>query len=182
MILGGHTQRGDNNAYCQDNDISWFDWNLMERNEDQVEFVRKLIAFTKRFPALQRRRFLLGQDLDGDGVPDLTWFSPNLGPPNWNDPEVRTLCCQLDTAEDGSTVDASRLYVVLNAPTSSRSGSVFRNWLRAADGFGPSTPASRQTRISRRLGRKCASIRRASTSPIRGARSYCWPGDCGRRA
>jgi isoamylase len=119
MILGGdefaRTQRGNNNAYCQDNEISWFDWNLVQRNQDQVNFVRKLIAFTQRYPVLQRRRFLLGKDLDDDGVADLTWFSPDLSTPNWNDPELRTLCCQLDTAQDGSTVDASRLYVVLNA-------------------------------------------------------------------
>jgi isoamylase len=77
--------------------------------------VRKLIAFTQRFPVLQRRRFFEGRDRDGDGVPDLTWFGPDQGSPDWNDPELRTLCCQLDAAEDGTTVDASRLYVILNA-------------------------------------------------------------------
>jgi isoamylase len=119
MILGGdefaRTQRGNNNAYCQDNDISWFDWNLMARNQAQVDFVSELIAFTKRFPVLQRRRFLTGQDVDGDGVPDVAWFAPGLGAPEWNDGELRTLCFQLNSDEDGSLGDASRLYVIFNA-------------------------------------------------------------------
>src|SRR6185369_11171504 len=63
MILGGdefgRTQRGNNNAYCQDNDISWFDWTLVDRNAELVEFFRKTIALTRRFPALQRRKFPL---------------------------------------------------------------------------------------------------------------------------
>jgi isoamylase len=87
----------------------------LQHNQAQVDFVRKLIAFTRRFPVLQRRRFPLGQDVDGDGVPDLAWFAPSLGPPNWNDPELRTLCCQLNTGEHGSAVEATRLYVILNA-------------------------------------------------------------------
>src|SRR4030095_6971692 len=61
MILGGdefgRTQQGNNNAYCQDNEISWFDWSEMERNSDLLEFFRKAIAFTRRFPVLQRRKF-----------------------------------------------------------------------------------------------------------------------------
>jgi glycogen operon protein len=118
MILGGdefgRSQRGNNNAYCQDNEISWFDWNAASRNQDLVEFFRKVIAFTRRFPVLQRRKFYLGKDLDDDGVPDLTWFAPDLGTPQWQDGEARTLCVQLDACEDGSCVDADRLFLILN--------------------------------------------------------------------
>jgi glycogen operon protein len=96
MILGGdefgRTQQGNNNAYCQDNAISWFDWSEMERNSDLLEFFRKAIAFTRRFPVLQRRKFFLGEDLDADGVPDLTWFGTDLGLPHWSDADGRTLC------------------------------------------------------------------------------------------
>ena len=64
MLLGGdeflRTQGGNNNAYCQDNAIAWFDWSLAESNSDVVEFVTKAIAMTRRFPALQRRKFLVG--------------------------------------------------------------------------------------------------------------------------
>ncbi|MBI3491725.1 MAG: glycogen debranching protein GlgX [Acidobacteria bacterium] len=118
MILGGdefaRTQRGNNNAYCQDNEISWFDWTLASRHQDLVAFFRKAIAFTRRFPVLQRRKFFLGEDLDDDAVPDLTWFSPDLGYPRWQDAEARTLCYQLDASEDGSDPGVDRLFFILN--------------------------------------------------------------------
>src|SRR5262249_16176793 len=80
-----------------------------------VEFVRKMIAFVRRFPVLQRRRFALGKDLDDDGVPDLTWFGSDQGDPRWSDPDARTLCVQLDSSEDGATLNVERLFVILNA-------------------------------------------------------------------
>jgi glycogen operon protein len=119
MILGGdefaRTQQGNNNAYCQDNPISWFDWERAERNHGLIEFFRKAIAFTRRYPALHRRRFPLGRDHDADGVLDLAWFSPAGGEPAWSDPEARTLCCQLDASEDGTQLDVKRLFFVFNA-------------------------------------------------------------------
>jgi isoamylase len=119
MILGGdefgRTQQGNNNAYCQDNEISWFDWSEMERNSDLLEFFRKAIAFTRRFPVLQRRKFFVGEDLDADGVPDLTWFGPDLGLPHWSDANARTICYQLDASEDGTSSAADRLFFILNA-------------------------------------------------------------------
>jgi len=118
MMLGGdefaRTQQGNNNAYCQDNEISWFDWTRVERNHDLVEFFRKTITLTRRFPILQRRKFLLGKDLDADGVPDLTWFSPDLATPAWKDGNVRTVCMQLDASEDGSNLGVQRLFFVFN--------------------------------------------------------------------
>jgi glycogen operon protein len=118
MMLGGdefaRTQEGNNNAYCQDNEISWHDWTLAERNRDQVDFFRRVIALTRRFPILQRRKFFLGKDLDDDGVPDLTWFSPNLMTPAWQDANARTVCMQLDASEDGSKCAVQRLFFVFN--------------------------------------------------------------------
>jgi glycogen operon protein len=119
MILGGdeflRTQRGNNNAYCQDNEISWFDWGAAERNADMQTFFRTLIALTRRFPILQRRSFLLGNDLDADRIADVTWFGTDLGPPNWLDPELRTLCYQLDGGEEPSARRDYLLFVILNA-------------------------------------------------------------------
>lgn len=118
MMLGGdefgRTQQGNNNAYCQDNEISWLDWDLASRNSGLLEFFRKAIAFTRRFPVLQRRKFLVGEDLDADGVPELAWFAPDLGEPVWRDPAGRTLCYQLDASEDGACLEAERLFFILN--------------------------------------------------------------------
>jgi isoamylase len=119
MMLGGdefaRSQRGNNNAYCQDNEISWFDWTAVSRNDDLFEFFRKAIGFTRRFPILQNRKFFLGKDLDEDQVPDLTWFAPDLGRPKWDDANVRTLCYQLDASEDGADFGVERLFFILNS-------------------------------------------------------------------
>ncbi len=124
MILGGdefaRSQRGNNNAYCQDNEVNWFDWSAVSRNREIFDFFRKAIAFTRRFPVLQRRKFYLGKDLDDDGVPDLTWFAPDGGELQWGDANARTLCCQLDTSEEGTQLDVSRLFFILNPNFESR--------------------------------------------------------------
>ena len=142
MMLGGdefgRSQRGNNNAYCQDNEISWFDWSLASRNADLLEFFRKAIAFTRRFPALQRRKFFLGQDLNNDGVPALAWFAPDLGAPAWNDANARTLCFQIDSTDDAEILEVDRLYFILNGDFESRYVKLPplaapRAWYRAID-------------------------------------------------
>ena len=119
MILGGdefgRSQHGNNNAYCQDNDVSWLDWTRARQHADLLEFFRKAIAFTRRFPILQRRQFRLGKDRDDDGVPDLAWFGTDPGGPRWNDPGARALCYQLDSSEDGAKLAVERLFFILNA-------------------------------------------------------------------
>ena len=119
MILGGdeflRTQDGNNNAYCQDNEISWFDWALAEKNRDMVEFTRRAIAFTRRCTILMRRKFLLGADLDADKVPDIQWYGADGGGMAWDDPELRTLCFQLDGGEEPSALGDYRLFIVFNA-------------------------------------------------------------------
>ncbi len=116
MLLGGdeflRTQKGNNNAYCQDNNVSWFDWNEAAKNRDMVDFVRKAIAFTRHCPILQRQKYFAGTDGDGNRIPDLQWFGTNLDDLAWNDPEARTLCYQLDGAEAGGDY---LLFLILNA-------------------------------------------------------------------
>jgi glycogen operon protein len=118
MMLGGdeflRTQNGNNNAYCQDNEIGWHDWRRLHEHADIVDFVRKAIAFTRRYTILQRRKFLLGRDLDDDGVADITWFGTDLGDPRWNDPEARTLCYRLDGGEEQSPLGTYFLFFILN--------------------------------------------------------------------
>jgi glycogen operon protein len=118
MLLGGdeflRTQRGNNNAYCQDNDISWFDWEACERNSDFRQFVQKAIAFNKRHTILHRRKFHAGVDSNADGVADILWFGTDLSAPDWGDASLRTLCYQLDGAEEKSEVGDYLLFIILN--------------------------------------------------------------------
>ena len=83
MILGGdelgRTQRGNNNAYCQDNAVSWLDWSLLETNADLFRFAARLIRFRKAHRSLRRRTFF-----DDDAVPGVAWHGPSLGPPDWD--------------------------------------------------------------------------------------------------
>ena len=80
MLLGGdeigRTQRGNNNAYCQDNDLSWYHWSLPARDDDLHAFVRRLIRIRAEQPVLRRRRFLHGSRLRAIGAKDITWLRP----------------------------------------------------------------------------------------------------------
>ncbi|MFQ5731630.1 MAG: glycogen debranching protein GlgX [Planctomycetaceae bacterium] len=87
MLLFGdecrRTQRGNNNTYCQDNELSWFDWTLVERNADLVRFVRELIRLRLEESTLRQREFLTG-DAEPDALrPDASWFGPDGGPVRW---------------------------------------------------------------------------------------------------
>ncbi len=81
MLLGGdemgRTQRGNNNAWCQDSDISWFDWDLGEARREMLAFTRRVIALRRDHAAFRRTKFLAGQDLENSGVPDAWWFRPD---------------------------------------------------------------------------------------------------------
>lgn len=119
MLLGGdeclRTQQGNNNAYCQDNEVGWFNWNDVTNHADMLGFVTKAIALTKRYTVLQQRKFFRGRDLDDDTIPDIAWFGPDLDPPLWDDPEARTLCYRLDGGEAPSALGKYHLYIILNA-------------------------------------------------------------------
>ena len=119
MILGGdefmRTHRGNNNAYCQDNEVSWFHWDDVKGHSEIFQFFKKAIAFEKRYTILQRRKFFLGKDLDADHIPDISWFGKDLGRLNWDDPELRTLCYQLDGGEERSELGHYHLFFILNA-------------------------------------------------------------------
>ena len=80
MLVSGdevrRTQGGNNNAYCQDNETSWFDWDLVERNDDMLRFVQGLIRFRREQPSVRRKTFLTGKPADDRLIPDVSWFSP----------------------------------------------------------------------------------------------------------
>src|SRR5262249_5047325 len=88
MLLGGdeigRTQRGNNNAYCQDNEISWFDWEHVDH--ELLEFTRRRIAFRGAHPAFHRRVLVQGRPIRGHGVTDIAWFKPdgsNMSDVDW---------------------------------------------------------------------------------------------------
>ena len=73
----GRTQRGNNNAYCQDNEISWVHWDLDARGEELLAFTREVFALRRRHPVLRRRSFFRGAPVAGDGTKDVTWLRPD---------------------------------------------------------------------------------------------------------
>jgi glycogen operon protein len=98
MMLGGdelgRTQRGNNNAYCQDNEISWVDWNLDERGQSLLAFTQRLAALRHRHCVLQRPRFLTGDVVWDSTFRDIVWLRPDgeeLEPEDWRSPSVYSL-------------------------------------------------------------------------------------------
>jgi glycogen operon protein len=88
MVLSGdevlRTQRGNNNAYCQDNATSWFDWRLVERNSEMLRFFRALVAFRLVQPNVRRGSFLTGKAEGPTKLPDVSWFAPTGEPVDWH--------------------------------------------------------------------------------------------------
>jgi glycogen operon protein len=145
MILGGdefgRTQRGNNNAYCQDNEISWFDWSLTGQNADLLRFTRLTVAFRKAHPALQRSDFYTGRDASADHIPDITWFNDRGGHTDWTEPG-NLLALRLDGAgeEIGHGTDDDDFYIMFNGTTRSRTFRLAeapggRPWRRVIDTY-----------------------------------------------
>ena len=72
----GRTQRGNNNAYCQDNEISWLDWQRSVEQEDLLRFTKYVIEMRRNQPVLKRRRFFQGKSVRDGAIKDITWFAP----------------------------------------------------------------------------------------------------------
>ncbi|HEX7308906.1 glycogen debranching protein GlgX, partial [Lentzea sp.] len=85
----GRTQNGNNNAYCQDNEVSWVDWSLVETNSELVEFTAAVTAFRKAHPVFRRKRFFAGRPIrKGEELRDIAWFTPageEMTEQNWED-------------------------------------------------------------------------------------------------
>jgi isoamylase len=103
MLLAGdefaRTQRGNNNAYCQDNEISWVDWSLAERNASLVRFVRGLCALRHKYRVLRRNLFLDGEHVDELDVRDVSWIHPSgklMKQQQWDEPDAPCLGMLLD--------------------------------------------------------------------------------------
>jgi isoamylase len=96
MLLSGdecrRTQRGNNNAYCQDNQISWFDWSLVDQHADLLRFVQGLITFRRQNPTLRRRNFLSGIPERQGALPDVSWFNASGGGVDWRGGDQALVC------------------------------------------------------------------------------------------
>ncbi|HMC61064.1 MAG TPA: hypothetical protein VKJ01_17880, partial [Candidatus Solibacter sp.] len=139
MMLGGdevrRTQGGNNNAYCQDNQTSWFDWTLVMRHADLLRFWKGMIGFRQRHAALRRGEFFTGA-VNERGLADVTWHGTRLNRPAWDDPtddpEARTLALTL-AGFDGDC----DIHVMLNMHWESQEFALpevaGRNWFCAVD-------------------------------------------------
>jgi isoamylase len=134
MILGGdeigRTQQGNNNAYCQDNEISWFDWNLSQRQRNLLSFTRQILRIYHLNPVLRRRTFFSGRPISGgDGIKDITWLRPDaeeMTEDDWSDPENRLLGMLIhgeatdEVNERGRPIFGDTLLLLMNAGSKSR--------------------------------------------------------------
>jgi glycogen operon protein len=128
MILSGdergRSQHGNNNAYCQDNALSWLDWSLDDERKSMLEFTRRLVSIRRAHPSLRRRRFFFGRRVHGADIRDIVWLQPSgdeMSTEQWSVGHVRCLGMMLngeamhEWAEDGSLVRDVPLLVLLNA-------------------------------------------------------------------
>ena len=140
----GRTQQGNNNAYCQDNELTWVDWSSQDK--ELLDFTRRLIAFRSQHPVFRRRRYLGGVD-----ATELGWFTVAGTPMNgadWSDPSALSLGIYLDgsddpdRAQDGTLMVDDDFLVLINAwwepldfviPAKTRDGQAWRTALDSYD-------------------------------------------------
>lgn len=142
MLLAGDeigaSQQGNNNAYCQDNKISWIDWSSADNT--LLGFTRRLIAFRKTHPCLRQSWFLHGGERRQDGEPDVAWLGFDGNPVNWSDPGLEGFCLLLRESAEAPAyaTDGDVVFLVFNGcfkPVTAQlpplSGD--RVWVRALD-------------------------------------------------
>jgi len=160
MISGGdeigRTQQGNNNAYCQDNEMSWTRWDLSGDQRAFLDFSRRLIRIWKENPVLRRRKFLQGRRIRGADVTDISWLDASGGEMTdevWNSPDVRTVGMRLngdaidEADERGERVVGDTLLVIFNAGEATASfllpGVATERWETLIDTADPWIPARR---------------------------------------
>jgi len=128
MLTGGdewgRSQKGNNNAYCQDNEISWFDWTRDEKQNQFLEFTRRLIWFRKAHPVFRRPKFFRGRRIRASEIRDVMWFNPGgseMSEEEWASPFVRCIGMLLsgDTSDvltfEGEPVRDDTFLLLINA-------------------------------------------------------------------
>ncbi|MFW5748688.1 MAG: glycogen debranching protein GlgX [Chloroflexota bacterium] len=117
LLMGdeaGRTQQGNNNAYCHDNELTWFDWSLLEENRDLFTYVKRLIAFRMAHPVLRNGHFLRHEDYAGVGFPDMAFHGLRAYKPSWSG-RSHVLAFSLGGYYGkGTLVQDDHLYVAMN--------------------------------------------------------------------
>jgi isoamylase len=120
----GRTQRGNNNAYCQDNEISWFDWSLPQKWSGHLDLTKRLLALRREHPALRQWHYFEGRPVAGGGRKDVSWIAPHGGEmseQDWHNPGLHTLGMFLagdalrETDADGNRLTDHSFLLVVNA-------------------------------------------------------------------
>jgi isoamylase len=127
MLLGGdeigRTQHGNNNAWCQDNEISWFEWALRAGQGELYDFTRRLIDLRHRHRVFRREKFLAGREQEGSGLPDVWWFRPDgrrMTQKDWQVPDAHVVGVFLNGAEiadrtpEGEPIDDDSFLLLFN--------------------------------------------------------------------
>jgi isoamylase len=167
MILGGdeigRTQRGNNNGYCQDNELSWLDWEHVD--EDLLEFARGLVKLRAEHPIFRRRGWFQGSELHGTEVKDLAWFTPDakeMSDEDWKVGYAKSLGVFLNgtsiqrPGEHGERVKDDDFYVIFNAHHEPLQfqlppEQLGKKWLRVLDTASDSPPELRRSRRAQTL-------------------------------
>ncbi|MEX0937825.1 MAG: glycogen debranching protein GlgX [Pirellulales bacterium] len=127
MLLAGdeisHTQKGNNNTYCQDNELTWLDWDLTDEQHQLLQFTQRVITILHEQPVFQRRRFFHNKSIRGDDSPEIQWLDPRgkeMLDEAWDAPHVRCLGVHLfgghiDVDEYGEPIIADHVLMLFNA-------------------------------------------------------------------
>lgn len=120
MMLAGdefrRTQNGNNNAYCQDNEISWLNWDFLEKNREIYDFTKGIIAFRKAHPLIRKGEFFTGKKSTGRSSEDIKWFDPKGIEPDWDDKKnIIALLMNGEYALDEKNIHDSDIYMMFNA-------------------------------------------------------------------
>jgi glycogen operon protein len=143
MILGGdeigRTQSGNNNAYCQDNEISWYDWSLLEKNKELFRFAKEMIAFRLRHPGFMRPEFYTGPDGAYNATPDINWYNEKGISPDWEKVGY-SLALQVNGrhADVSRDKDSNDFFIIFNAGLDPVAYTIppaigHKQWYRAVD-------------------------------------------------
>lgn len=140
MLLAGdevrRTQYGNNNAYCQDNELSWLNWHLAEKHSEIFRFFKHMIAFRKAHACIHNGQFFTGARNARD-LPDITWYGCQLYSPGWNDPNSGVLAFTM-----GGIGEDPDMHVMLNMEMTDLDMAIpavaGRQWYRVVDTALPS--------------------------------------------